>query len=72
MGKPRTGESSWKPFSKDKLLVRAIGVNDRATKNNGKPRPLPSEERVILGLWKEKVSGPEKGLSGVDVPGIGS
>ena len=35
---------------KDKLLAEAIGMNDPAIKYSGRPRPLPTEERVRLGL----------------------
>ncbi len=35
---------------KDDLLAEAIGMNDPAYKQSGKPRPIPTEERVRLGL----------------------
>jgi hypothetical protein len=35
---------------KDDLLAEAIGMNDPAIKQSGKPRALSTEERVRLGL----------------------
>jgi hypothetical protein len=35
---------------KQELLRDAIGMNDPATRRSGRPRPLPTEERVRLGL----------------------
>ena len=35
---------------KDELLAEAIGMDDQAIKYSGTPRPLPTEERVRLGL----------------------
>lgn len=35
---------------KDDLLAQAIGMNHRAIRSSGKPRPLSTEERVRLSL----------------------
>jgi uncharacterized protein (DUF433 family) len=35
---------------KDAVLAEAIGMNDPASRNSGKPRSLSSEERARLGL----------------------
>lgn len=35
---------------KDSLLADAIGMNDAAVRLSGKPRALPAQERVRLGL----------------------
>jgi uncharacterized protein (DUF433 family) len=35
---------------KQELLRAAIGMNDPAIRRSGRPRPLPTEERVRLGL----------------------
>jgi len=35
---------------KDALLSEAIGMNDPTIQHSGKPRSLPTEERVRLGL----------------------
>lgn len=35
---------------KQELLREAIGMNDPALRRGGQPRPLPTEERVRLGL----------------------
>ena len=35
---------------KDELLAEAIGMNDPAIRESGKPRPVSTEERVRLGL----------------------
>jgi uncharacterized protein (DUF433 family) len=35
---------------KDELLAEAIGMNEPAIRNSGRPRPLSAEERARLGL----------------------
>jgi uncharacterized protein (DUF433 family) len=40
----------WEDLRKDELLAEAIGMNDPAIQNSGRPRALSTEERVRLGL----------------------